>query len=1642
MKRNFNRIVSTILAIILCLGLLPIMSVTAAQKSDYVDPADNWLKTNSRTNELDINSTITYETQWCWSCAAYASIMTYRVPEYTKSGTSALNRGIMYSDGTTIDGDGKGNVDSGTPGVDAYFTGYHYTKGVCQACGMLNTVDGRDAYHYGKNVYMLNSCDNNFFLDFDNTEYEEYDEHQHITTLKKGQYCQFCKGTYARATDKREAHNFVTMVDGQEGNNRFLLEEHCEDCEYEINEYVAAKAVISSYYGDVDGRAHTVGVTVLSDDEVHTSIRYGTEADSCNLTSAPNYTEEGYYPVYYEIDYQFEGESMTENGVSYVWLLERQTNNNTTAHVHDYRYLETIKPNCLELGYERWQCSICGNLSKQNYVQALGHNYRTTLIREATCTKGGMELALCTRCGDFYEHTTALAEHTYEDEVVSPTCKSAGYTKHVCKDCGTAYVTDITDVVNHSFTRIVRKPNCTEDGFTTYICDTCHISFTDEYTDALGHEWDEGTNVTVPTCEAEGVIEYNCMRCDEKMIKSDSATGHTPGDAATCTEPQRCTVCQTVLELPTGHTYSEEVIPPTCTEMGYSIFTCECGDSYYGNYTDKAEHQYDIAITAPTCTEHGFSTYSCVNCDAEYISDYTEKLNHKFTANVTPPTCTSMGFTTYVCDDCGETYKADYTDMLEHNYNKQVIDPTCTEHGYAIYTCPDCGKEYIADYTSIKKHNYTATVTAPKCTELGYTTYVCNDCGESYKSDYVEALGHTPSEWIIDTPATIEHSGTKHIECTVCGETLLTSALPQLIGRDFSDEDGNAVVGAYSIRLSDKDNMPVWNAEITIDVNDNVLIKLPDGRLLDYADQTTIEVVKTDTGEPKEGLAILTTDKNGNNATGKTNAEGILKVPNNQSSTGDDNGTIGNESESVKNTYVVTVTDKTNVIIPNCDIKIGESNNIVVDLPDGVKPTRENPVIVTVVDQNGNAKQGVTVIALGDADFIEKGITDIYGKITLPTASEGYTDEDGKVNVDNINVIVNDELGMIPDAYVKHNQDNTINVILPDNKLISYANRITVTVLDSMGKTMEGINVTVSDIEEASYTDNTDEYGKVTVPPIYIDYTDVNGYSEVDGYIVTVASEADAIEKAQVIHNPEVKNEDETVKTAENIAIQLPETSKFDYANRITVTVLNKADHTPVKEMTVIVSEYPVEEAETKVLTGKTNKDGKAVYPPMNEDITDGNGDSGVTEEKPGKGEDTDGDGKEDKPGEVVTTTYAVKVNDTKGVVNGAFVEIKDGKVYVTLPETHTLTTSNQTTVTVLDGESKPVQGVLVTVKDKTCEKSATTNANGQITVPVIVPSGGGGSSSGGSSGGGGGGGSTIPTVNVKVVDKTGKSVSVSKSVSANKVTLTLPTGRNLAKDDNYYVITLTDRNGKPMADYDVVLKDRNKNELTGETDKNGMLTLPAEEHEAYIVGYEDGTFRPDSDMTRAEAAAIFARLIAEEKGEAISGTSTFKDIKKGDWFYNYIGYLAKYDIIKGYSDKTFRPETKVTRAEFVTMSVRYYGLFNEVKNTGYTVKYTDLSKGYWAYNDIALAKNIGWLNGYADGTFRGDNNITRAEVVTVVNRATGRTPDEDYITKNVTVLNKFADLKNNSHWAYMDIFESANDHKAVVNADAETWVK
>ena len=1726
-RSKIKRILAGIMAASMAISLVPTLSY-AAQSNEYVDPADVWIEANGRTNELDINATTTYETVYCPVCDMETTQLTYRVPEYTKSGETALNRGVQWSDGTMIDGKSKGNVDSGTPGIDAYYTGYHYTKSVCQNCGTINSVDGTDSYSFSKNVYGLNSCDHDFFLDFDNTTHTPYNSKYHTMVLKKGQYCQFCKGTFARATEKQETHSFDETIDGELGNQRFHITGECEDCGYIKNEYIAAKSVIQSYYGKADGHAHTVTISDLSESGVNTSIRYGTSASKCNLTSAPNYTDEGYYPVYYEITYSYSGESMTENGVSYVWLLADNSSDVTvsgteTPHVHDYRFLETVRPTCTELGYDRFQCSGCGALQKTNYVPATGHDYDTIVIREASCQQGGLELHMCKNCGSYYTESTSMIDHTYTTNIVPATCTMNGYTEHICIDCGYKYITNLTPLAKHDYREKVTSPTCKARGFTTYTCADCGDIYISDYTEPLGHDWDEGHTVTSSTCEGEGVIEYDCKRCDETMIAAISATGHTPGEAATCTEPQICIVCGAILELPTGHSYTAEITEATCITFGYTTYTCEYGDhTYIADYTDKTEHNYNAVVTAPTCTAMGYTTYTCVDFGDTYVSDYTDKIPHDYEAVITEPTCTTMGFTTYICRDCGDTYVSDYTEELPHNYGRTDIAPTCTELGYSIYICIDCGTEYISDYKEVTEHNYAGVVTTPTCTEMGYTTYTCTDCGdiyigdyvdatghdyeitvtaptctelgfttytcvvcgESHKSDYIEAAGHAPSAWIIDVPATIEGAGSKHVECTVCGEILETAEIPQLIDKDNSDEDGKSTVGDYSIILTDKDGKPVFDSEITIDVNDNINIKLPEGRLLDYEDRTTITVFHIENQTAASGLNIFIYDKNNNAATGQTDTNGQLVVPNKQSSTGDTNGTVTDNT----NTYVVIATDKNGGLIPDCDVTVGENYSINVKLPTGTAFNDDNRITVTVVTEKGEPVSGLRVQLIGDSDFVENGYTNIKGQITLPMSNTDITDDKGNGEVGEIIgdkiydyiVTVSDETGLIRDALITLiADDNSVLVCLPTDKVIDYFNRTTVKVVRSDGTPVEDWKVSVYNKDGSGLrTELTDENGIVIVPPLSeapiskptptqnpgaeatplpgIDTTPTPEETE-NPSATDNPTETDKPEETEnpsvtdkpgeptskpeptptpdigdgaVVQNKNYKyrvfvwdndgaiTEFGLVKLQDNgdLIIELPSSKTLNPYNRVNIKTVNEDDNTPVKGITVNVTDTAGGTA-----FDITNSNGIAIVPVSDTDITDAAGNAQV--------KDNNGN------------LYNVVVEDTAAKIENAYVEIKDGKISVKLPDTSELTTSNQIIVTVTDKDAQPVKDMSVTVTDKN-SKTATqsTNANGKITVPVKTSSGGGGgSSSGGSSGGVGG--STVSTINVKVTDKDGKSVNVTKSTASDGITLTLPSGTTL-DGSSYYTITVTDSKGSSKTDYSVTLKDKSGNTASGETDASGQLILPAAEHKAYIVGYDDGEFKPENNMTRAEAAAIFARNIAERKGENISsGKSSFTDVNSKLWYNNSIAYLEKYNIISGYNDGTFRPEEQITRAEFVTMCMRFYGMFEDITASNKNI-FNDVPKSHWASGYIYNAIAMKWIEGYADGTFKPDSNITRAEVVAIVNRVLDRAADTEYISKNISTVNKFTDLKDKSYWAFYEILEAANTHIAVQSANGETWVK
>ena len=185
-----------------------------------------------------------------------------------------------------------------------------------------------------------------------------------------------------------------------------------------------------------------------------------------------------------------------------------------------------------------------------------------------------------------------------------------------------------------------------------------------------------------------------------------------------------------------SHNYTSVVTAPTCTESGYTTYTCQgCGYSYTKDETAATGHSYSVSeVVAPTCTEKGYTIYTCGNCGDTYNEDKTSATGHHYTSVIIAPTCTEKGYTTYTCGNCGYTYNGDETIATGHHYTSVVTAPTCTEIGYTTYTCESCGDTHVGDKTTAATGHvdYTSVVTAPTCTEIGYTTYTCNSCGETW----------------------------------------------------------------------------------------------------------------------------------------------------------------------------------------------------------------------------------------------------------------------------------------------------------------------------------------------------------------------------------------------------------------------------------------------------------------------------------------------------------------------------------------------------------------------------------------------------------------------------------------------------------------------------------------------------------------------------------------------------------------------------------------------------------------------------------------------------------------------------------------------------------------------------------------------
>ena len=254
----------------------------------------------------------------------------------------------------------------------------------------------------------------------------------------------------------------------------------------------------------------------------------------------------------------------------------------------------------------------------------------------------------------------------------------------------------------------------------------------------------EKTTVVDPTCTEQGYTIYTCTACGE-TVKADFVPAN-------------------------GHSYEESVVAPTCEKDGYTNHVCSvCGDSYRDNYVDAAGHQYTLTVTAPTCTAAGYTTHLCSVCGHSYVDSIVPATGHSYEDTVTAPTCTAAGYTTHTCSVCGDSYIDTIVPATGHDYVWQITRvPTCTAEGVKTFTCSHCGDSYDVALAKAD-HTYEAVVTAPTCTNNGYTTHTCSVCGDSYVDSIVPATGHS-YEAVVTAP-TCDKMGYTTYTCSVCGDS-------------------------------------------------------------------------------------------------------------------------------------------------------------------------------------------------------------------------------------------------------------------------------------------------------------------------------------------------------------------------------------------------------------------------------------------------------------------------------------------------------------------------------------------------------------------------------------------------------------------------------------------------------------------------------------------------------------------------------------------------------------------------------------------------------------------------------------------------------------------------------------------------------
>ena len=251
------------------------------------------------------------------------------------------------------------------------------------------------------------------------------------------------------------------------------------------------------------------------------------------------------------------------------------------------------------------------------------------------------------------------------------------------------------------------------------------------------------------------------------------------------------------------------------------------------------------------------------------------------------------------------------------------------------------------------------------------------------------------------------------------------------------------------------------------------------------------------------------------------------------------------------------------------------------------------------------------------------------------------------------------------------------------------------------------------------------------------------------------------------------------------------------------------------------------------------------------------------------------------------------------------------------------------------------------------------------------------------------------------------------------------------------YTLTVSGDDGasKDMTDDGVAFSITNKYSKGGGGGSSGGGSLNSRDHFAYVEGYPDGTVQPQGNITRAETVTMIYRLLTATRRDAIfTSQNSFSDVEAADWYNKAVSSMAKGGYVEGYPDGTFQGNNAITRAEFVTMMVR----FLDEKPTG-EMPFSDVDDTNWAKDYIIAAAYSGWIDGYPDGTFHPSDPITRAEAMKIMNSVLNRGVNS---TSSLGNPKTFPDNSDPSAWYYYEVLEATNDHEYTGHRPNENWTR